>query len=86
MHVSSVLSVFRWVLHMFAMVSVADHHLPLVRELLDHRHCPGVGHQQLRCPASQDNTVQGDGGAAYQDDAVEGDGCAGAGSRRDAGV
>ena len=38
MHVSSVLSVFRWVLHMFAMVSVADHHLPLVRELHDQRH------------------------------------------------
>jgi hypothetical protein len=33
-----------------------------------------VGHQLLRCLASQDDVVEGDEGVASQDDAVEGDG------------
>jgi hypothetical protein len=36
---------------------VADHHLPLVRELPDKRHGPVVGHQQLQHMASRDDDV-----------------------------
>lgn len=39
-----------------------------------------MGHQLLRCLASQDDVVEGDGGVASQDDAVEGDGGTSAGS------
>jgi hypothetical protein len=51
---------------------VAGHHLPLVRELPDQCHDPVMGHQKLLRPASQDDVVEGNSGAAFRDDIVEG--------------
>ena len=62
-----------------AMTPMAGHHLPLVRELPDQWHDPVMGHQKLLRPASQDDVVEGNGGAAFRDDVVGGYGGAGAG-------